>query len=137
MRLAVALFFVATAVNAESSSLSLQLPSPPLNYQSDRFKAGSLDCSNAIGGATNLEFGVTGVMNDFNSNTAQGKDIGIYARVVIPLDKPKSRINCNDLFQLEMTQRRLEIQMLRAELDQLKRLQQADINVNGDMEFEN
>jgi len=137
MRLAVALFFVATAVNAESNSLALQLPSPPLNYQSDRFKAGGLDCSNAVGGATNLEFGVTGVMTDLNSSTAQGKDIGIYARIVIPLDKPKSRINCNDLFQLEMTQRRLEIQMLRAELDQLKRLQQADINVNGDMEFEN
>jgi len=137
MRLTVALFFVATAVNAESNSLALQLPSPPLNYQSDRFKAGGLDCSNAVGGATNLEFGVTGVMTDLNSSTAQGKDIGIYARIVIPLDKPKSRINCNDLFQLEMTQRRLEIQMLRAELDQLKRLQQADINVNGDMEFEN
>jgi len=137
MRLAVALFFVATAVNAESNSLALQLPSPPLNYQSDRFKAGGLDCSNAVGGATNLEFGVTGVMTDLNSSTAQGKDIGIYARIVIPLDKPKSRINCNDLFQLEMTQRRLEIQMLRAELDQLKRLQQADINVNGEMEFEN
>ena len=137
MRLAVALFFVATAVNAESNSLALQLPSPPLNYQSDRFKAGNLDCSNAVGGATNLEFGVTGVMTDLNSSTAQGKDIGIYARIVIPLDKPKSRINCNDLFQLEMTQRRLEIQMLRAELDQLKRLQQADINVNGEMEFEN
>jgi len=137
MRLAVALFFVATAVNAESSSLSLQLPSPPLNYQSDRFKAGSLDCSNAIGGATNLEFGVTGVMTDFNSNAAQGKDIGIYARVVIPLDKPKSRINCDDLFQLEMRQRRLEIQMLRAELAQLKRLQDSNVDSNGEMDFEN
>ena len=137
MRLAVALFFVATVVNAESNSLALQLPSPPLNYQSDRFKAGGLDCSNAVGGATNLEFGVTGVMTDLNSSTAQGKDIGIYARIVIPLDKPKSRINCNDLFQLEMTQRRLEIQMLRAELDQLKRLQQSGDNGEDDMEFEN
>ena len=137
MRLVVALFFVATAVNAESNSLALQLPSPPLNYQSDRFKAGNLDCSNAVGGATNLEFGVTGVMTDLNSSTARGKDIGIYARIVIPLDKPKARINCNDLFQLEMTQRRLEIQMLRAELDQLKRLQQSGDNGEDDMEFEN
>ena len=137
MRLAVALFFVATVVNAESNSLALQLPSPPLNYQSDRFKAGGLDCSNAVGGATNLEFGVTGVMTDLNSSTARGKDIGIYARIVIPLDKPKARINCNDLFQLEMTQRRLEIQMLRAELDQLKRLQQSGDNGEDDMEFEN
>ena len=137
MRLAVVLFFMATVVNAESNSLALQLPSPPLNYQSDRFKAGNLDCSNAVGGATNLEFGVTGVMTDLNSSTARGKDIGIYARIVIPLDKPKARINCNDLFQLEMTQRRLEIQMLRAELDQLKRLQQSGDNGEDDMEFEN
>tara|TARA_R110002167_G_scaffold110271_1_gene280739 strand:- start:138 stop:530 length:393 start_codon:yes stop_codon:yes gene_type:complete len=130
---------MATAANAESSSLALQLPSPPLNYQSDRFRAGNLDCSNAVGGATNLEFGVTGVMTDMNSATYEGKDIGIYARIVIPLDKPKSRINCNDLFQLEITHRRLEIQMLRAELDQLKRLQQSGENRNeeGGMEFEN
>jgi len=76
-------------------------------------------------------------MTDLNSSTARGKDIGIYARIVIPLDKPKARINCNDLFQLEMTQRRLEIQMLRAELDQLKRLQQSGDNGEDDMEFEN
>lgn len=139
MKLAVVILLIATAANAESSSLALQLPSPPLNYQSDRFRAGNLDCSNAVGGATNLEFGVTGVMTDMNSTTDQGKDIGIYARIVIPLDKPKSRINCNDLFQLEITHRRLEIQMLRAELDQLKRLQQSGENRNdeGGMEFEN
>ena len=139
MKLAVIILLLATAANAESSSLALQLPSPPLNYQSDRFRAGNLDCSNAVGGATNLEFGVTGVMTDMNSATYEGKDIGIYARIVIPLDKPKSRINCNDLFQLEITHRRLEIQMLRAELDQLKRLQQSGENRNeeGGMEFEN
>ena len=139
MKLAVVILLMATAANAESSSLALQLPSPPLNYQSDRFRAGNLDCSNAVGGATNLEFGVTGVMTDMNSATYEGKDIGIYARIVIPLDKPKSRINCNDLFQLEITHRRLEIQMLRAELDQLKRLQQSGENRNeeGGMEFEN
>ena len=139
MKLAVIILLLATAANAESSSLALQLPSPPLNYQSDRFRAGNLDCSNAVGGATNLEFGVTGVMTDMNSATYQNKDIGIYARIVIPLDKPKSRINCNDLFQLEITHRRLEIQMLRAELDQLKRLQQSGENRNeeGGMEFEN
>jgi hypothetical protein len=122
-------------VKAESSSLALQLPSPPMNYQSDRFRAGNLDCSNAVGGATNLEFGVTGVMTNINDRTAKGKDIGIYARIVIPLDKPKTRVNCDDLFQVEMTHRRLEIQMLRAELEQLRKLQ--DVGNNTEMEFEN
>ena len=63
----------------------------------------------------------------------KGKDIGVYARIVIPLDKPKARINCNDLYQIELTQRRLEVQKLRDELEALKNLQ----SVGGDMEFEN
>jgi len=139
MKYAVILSIIATSVSAESNNLSLSLPNPPLNYQSDRFRAGNLDCANAVGGGINLEFGVTGVVNNvgggFNSLSSinQGKDIGIYTRIVIPLDKPKSRINCDDLYQVELTQRRLEIQMLRDELAQLKSLQQK----GNEMEFEN
>ena len=50
-----------TTALADSSSLNLALPNAPGNYQSDKFRAGDLDCSNAIGSATNLEFGVTGI----------------------------------------------------------------------------
>jgi hypothetical protein len=138
MRLALALCVVASSAVAESNNLALTLPNPPMNYQSDRFRAGNLDCSNAVGGGVNLEFGVTGVVNNvggtFSSsgNLAQGKDVGLYARVVIPLDKPKSRINCDDLYQVELAQRRLEIQQLRNELEALKNLQQT-----GGMDFEN
>jgi hypothetical protein len=138
MRLALALCVVASSAVAESNNLALSLPNPPMNYQSDRFRAGNLDCSNAVGGGVNLEFGVTGVVNNvggtFSSsgNLAQGKDVGLYARVVIPLDKPKSRINCDDLYQVELAQRRLEIQQLRNELEALKNLQQT-----GGMDFEN
>jgi len=138
MRLALTLCVVASSAVAESNNLALSLPNPPMNYQSDRFRAGNLDCSNAVGGGVNLEFGVTGVVNNvggtFSSsgNLAQGKDVGLYARVVIPLDKPKSRINCDDLYQVELAQRRLEIQQLRNELEALKNLQQT-----GGMDFEN
>ena len=138
MRLALALCVVASSAVAESNNLALSLPNPPMNYQSDRFRAGNLDCSNAVGGGVNLEFGVTGVVNNvggtFSSsgNLAQGKDVGLYASVVIPLDKPKSRINCDDLYQVELAQRRLEIQQLRNELEALKNLQQT-----GGMDFEN
>ena len=48
---------------ADSTSLNLALPSVPGNYQSDKFRTGELDCSNAIGSATNLEFGVTGLID--------------------------------------------------------------------------
>ena len=80
----------------------------------------------------NLEYGVTGVLSGLNTNS-RGKDIGVYARIVIPLDKQKARINCDDLYQIELAQRRLEIQKLRDELEALKNLQ----NAGGEMEFEN
>ena len=132
MKLLFAFCIVASSAVADSSSLSLSLPNPPMNYQSDSFSTGNMRCSNAVGGGVNLEYGVTGVLSGLDT-ISRGKDIGVYARVVIPLDKPKARINCDDLYQIELTQRRLEIQKLRDELEQLKNLQSA----GGDMEFEN
>jgi len=130
-------FFWALEARSDSSSLALQLPNPPMNYQSDRFRAGGLDCSNAVGGGTTLEWGVTGVISNMDGNVGQGKDVGLYARVVIPLDKPRTRINCDDLYQLELTQRRLEVEKLRAELMALRKLQESGQNSEGEMEFEN
>ena len=132
MRLALVLCVISSSVAADSTSLSLALPSPPMNYQSDSFSTGNTRCSNAVGGGINLEYGVTGVLSGLDTNS-RGKNIGVYARVVIPLDKPKSRINCDDLYQIELTQRRLEIQKLRDEIEQLRNLQ----NDSGEMEFEN
>lgn len=132
MRFVVALCLVSSSAVADSSSLSLALPSPPMNYQSDSFSTGTTRCSNAVGGGVNLEYGVTGVLSGLNT-MSKGKDIGVYARIVIPLDKPKARINCDDLYQIELAQRRLEIQKLRDELEALKNLQ----NAGGEMEFEN
>jgi len=132
MRLVAILCLLSSSVVADNSSLSLALPSPPMNYQSDSFSTGNMRCSNAVGGGVNLEYGVTGVLSGLNTDS-RGKDIGVYARIVIPLDKPKARINCDDLYQIELTQRRLEIQMLRDELEQLKSLQAK----GNEMDFEN
>ncbi len=134
-RVALALCITAPAW-ADNSSLNLQLPTGPTSYQSDSIRAGDLDCKNAIGGGTNLEFGVTGVLNNvgspynLNHSFNERRDVGVYARIVIPLDKPKERINCNTLYQLELQQRRLEIQKLQKELENLRALQ-------NDTEFEN
>ena len=49
---------------AENSSLNLQLPSPGNTYGQDSFRAGELDCKNSIGGSTNVEFGVTGIVDN-------------------------------------------------------------------------
>jgi len=80
-----------------SSSLNLSLPTAPGSYQNDRFKAGDLDCSNAIGSATNLEFGVTGIIGRGYTDPLGGYvdsrvgDVGIFARIVIPLGQNPSQ----------------------------------------------
>ena len=112
-----------------NNSLSLQLPTGSSNYQSDKFKTGDLDCSNAIGGTINLEFGVTGIINNATSifstasDVPKSKDIGVFARIIMPLNAPKELINCNTLYLLELGKKRLEIMKLETELNALRRLQ--------------
>jgi hypothetical protein len=123
------LVLVGTAM-ADSSSMSLSLPSSGLSYGTDSIKAGDLDCKNSIGGSTNFELGLTGVINNVTGifstedlKNPQSKDVGVYARLVIPLDAPTERINCNTLYQLELQHRRLEIEKLRTEIEMLKQMQ--------------
>ena len=119
-----------TTANADSGSVSLALPSAPGNYQSDKFRAGDLDCSNAIGSATQLELGVTGLIDggyydDVNRyvNDRRVDNVGVYARIVIPLGaRPKERIDCNRLYEMELQLKSLELERLRRELQQLKEL---------------
>lgn len=126
------LFFTMCSTAAYGDSLNLALPSAPQSYQSDSFRSGELDCSNAIGSATNLEFGVTGILNEddpygnnyINGTNDRNNTVGVYARIVIPLgQRARSRINCDDLFQLELQRKRLEVMRLEEELRQLRSLQ--------------
>jgi len=125
------LMFISGYAIAENSSLNLQLPNSNTTYGQDSFRAGDLDCKNAIGGATNVEFGMTGIVDNatgpFSSEDPlrpESKDIGVYARIIIPLDGPDERINCNTLYQLELRKKRIEILKLQEELETLKRLNQ-------------
>lgn len=124
------LLLLASVAFAQSSSLNLSLPTAPGSYQSDRFKAGDLDCSNAIGSATNLEFGVTGIIGRGYTDPLSGYvdsrvgDVGVFARIIIPLgQKPKSRIDCNELYLLELRLKQLEVMRLEQEIQQLRALQ--------------
>ena len=130
LRYVLLLLLLSGTVIADSSSMSLSLPSSGLSYGTDSIKAGDLDCKNSIGGSTNFELGLTGVINNVTGifstediNNPQSKDVGVYARLVIPLDAPTERINCNTLYQLELQHRRLEIEKLRAEIEMLKQMQ--------------
>ena len=129
-RYALLLLLLSGTAIADSSSMSLSLPSSGMSYGTDSIKAGDLDCKNSIGGSTNFELGLTGVINNVTSifsdgdiNNPQSKDVGVYARLVIPLDAPTERINCNTLYQLELQHRRLEIEKLRTEIEMLKQMQ--------------
>ena len=118
---------ISTSAFAQSSSLNLALPSTPGVYGQDSIRAGELDCKNAIGGSSQLEFGITGIIDNAqspfgNSSGVYEKDIGIYARIIIPFDKPKERINCNTLYELEIRKKRIEVLKLQEELEALKRL---------------
>ena len=124
-----------TFVYAENSSLNLQLPNSGSTYGQDSIKSpDGMDCKNSIGGGTNLEFGVTGIIDNYESpfdqnDTSIGsstKDVGVYARITIPLDAPKERINCNTLYQLELKRKRLEIMRLEAEIEKLREFQNGE-----------
>lgn len=127
----VLLMICCAKVMANSSSINLALPNAGASYGTDSIRAGSIDCSNSIGSSTNVEFGMTGIINGVEPlfgkrdplNTPETKDFGLYARVTIPIDPPE-RINCNSLYQMELQVRRMEIQKLTLELEKLKQLQQ-------------
>lgn len=122
--------FLSTQVIADSNSMTFSLPSAGYNSGTDKIRAGDLDCSNSIGGSTNFELGMTGIINNAvtpiigkEGDRPQTKDIGLYARIIIPLDGPSERINCNTLYQLELQRRRLEVQKLKQEIEYLRQLQ--------------
>jgi hypothetical protein len=123
-----------------ADNIGLQLPNMGQAYGQDSIRSGEIDCKNSIGGSTNLEFGVTGIIDNYNSPFSGGndmdtsRDIGVYARIIIPLDGPKERINCNDLYELELRKKRLEVLKLQQELEQLRRLNE---NSEGEISFEN
>jgi len=122
---------------ADSSSLNLNMPNSPQSYQSDRIRADGVECSMAIGSSTNIEFGVVGIINEqdpFNNNQFANdlnnsydpglvKDVGVYAKITIPIGAPKERLNCNTLYKLELEKKRLEVMKLKQEIANLRNLQ--------------
>jgi hypothetical protein len=135
--------FWSGSVNAQSGSLNLAIPQSPQSFQSDRVRAGDVECSAAIGSSTNLEFGVVGIMdqNDpwdqyrtgngsfvdpnrvllpYNDNFM--RNVGVYARITVPIGAPKERLNCNTLYKLELEKKRLEVMRLQQEIVNLRKL---------------
>ena len=111
--------------DSSSNSLNLSMPTSGGSYQSDKFRAGELDCSNAIGSATTLEFGLTSIIQGEDHQTGSSKtgDVGVFARITIPLGKRvKKRIDCSRLYDLELQKKQLELMKLQQEINQLRSL---------------
>ena len=116
---------------AESTSMSLSLPGSSSSNGTDSVSMDQMKCANSISGGTLFEVGMTGVINNAiapligkqDPNNPQSKDIGLYARIIIPLDGPAERVNCNSLYQLMLQKQRLEMTKLRQEINLLKEMQ--------------
>jgi hypothetical protein len=116
---------------AESTSMSLSLPGASSSNGTDSVSMDQMKCSNSVSGGTLFEVGMTGVINNAiapligkkDPNNPQSKDVGLYARIIIPLDGPAERINCNSLYQLMLQKQRLEMTKLRQEINLLKEMQ--------------
>jgi hypothetical protein len=135
------LVFVCGNVFADSSSLNLNLPNMSGSYASDRIRAGNFECSQAIGGSINVEFGVVGIINQngpYSSNTGElpdyweddglVKDVGVYGKINIPLNAPKKRLDCNRLYELELEARRIEVMKLKQEIVNLRALRFEEVD---------
>lgn len=124
------LFFCSIASANTTGSLNLSLPGVPGSFQSDSFRSNGLDCSMAIGSSTNVEFGVIGLVNPDSQQitsatttlTEPRKNVGVYGRIIIPIGAPKDRLDCNQLYQLELRKKRMEIQKLEGEINNLRNL---------------
>lgn len=131
---------MSTQAVAQSSSLNLAIPQSQGSYQSDRIRTGNTECQMAIGSGTRVEFGVVGILNQndpFNSNVYNNpnfdpsmynsddmvKDVGVYARITIPIGAPKERLDCAQLYKIELEKQRLELFKLKQEIQQLRQLQ--------------
>ena len=126
-----ALLLLCTQSMAESTSMSLSLPGASSSNGTDSVSMDQMKCSNSISGGTLFEVGMTGVINNAiapligkkDLDNPQSKDVGLYARIIIPLDGPAERINCNSLYQLMLQKQRLEMTKLRQEINLLKDMQ--------------
>lgn len=121
------LVLVPSLVFAQNNSINLALPGSYGSYQSDSFRADGMDCSMAIGSSTNVEFGVVGLINRPQSTITtdpgyQGREVGVYGRITIPIGAPKDRLDCNQLYQIELRKKAIELQKLEAELNNLRNL---------------
>jgi hypothetical protein len=101
---------------------SFIIPTAPANYGQDRVVVNGFECSSAVGTQKHFEVGALGQQSQYQqfgagvnggSTYAPATSGGAYARIVIPLDAPKQRPNCNRLYEIELEKRELELEFFK------------------------
>jgi hypothetical protein len=97
--------------NNQSVQYGLNLPQAPMPNGADEVRAadGTTCRSNIAGNGPTLDMGVLG-NQDFHGQFASGT---VYGRVTVPLGQRPNRIDCTQLYQLELARMQHEIQLLR------------------------
>ena len=114
--------FAVLLIPSAFSQVSVQLPSTISNGARDRIVTPErFECENSLSGKAQLEYGVaasnSAMQNVFNVPApTEGKNVTIYGKLIIPIGAPKSRIDCNRLYELEVRRRELELRLLEQQL---------------------
>ena len=104
-RLLLVLIVFSGSAYGQNNGINIAIPQTPQSFQSDRVRAGDVECSAAIGSSTNVEFGVVGILNQED-----------------PIYNLASQDPYNALYQLELEKKRLEVMKLQQEIVNLRQL---------------
>ena len=130
MHFRTSLFIVATVTHlafAQTSNVGINLPyTSPMNGQDRIRSADGVECNRQVGprekwmevgsfvtqgtgqGSDTVYAGVTGISTttpDYRRAT-----VGVYAKLVVNLDKQQPQIDCGSLYELEITRLRRELE---------------------------
>lgn len=92
------------------SSLGVNLPAPVQAYGQDEVQAaGGVSCRSSVGGSgPYIDAGVVGSNDLIGRQTTTA-----YARVVVPIGRAPARVDCTQLYNLEIQRLRMELQLAR------------------------
>lgn len=114
------------------AQLSLSMPYGSAGYGTDSISANGVNCSNAINGSAQFETGVLATQaqptNTNVGNTNNDTRAGIYARIVVPINPPKTRIDCSRLYEITLQRQQLELQALRQQLEDERKQRNPDLS---------
>jgi hypothetical protein len=93
---------------------TFQLPGVALAQGSDEVRAADgTSCRSSLGSdGAYVDMGMIGKKNQFN----QDNDGAYYGRVVVPLGKASKRLDCSQLYSLEVERLKLELELAKAGL---------------------